>query len=94
MKKRLAGKEIGLELSEEVFVHLAKDGYSPQYGARPLKRLIQNKILSPVATMMISRKVEKGSTVQVNVKDGQFTFEVKRPRVKSEFVKSPQEILS
>jgi ATP-dependent Clp protease ATP-binding subunit ClpA len=94
VKERLAGKEISLELSDEVLALLAKDGYSPQYGARPLKRLIQNKILSPVATMMISRKAEKGSTVMVSVKEGMFAFDVKKPRIKSEFVKSSQEVVS
>ncbi len=94
VKERLATKEINLELTPEVFEYLAKEGYSPQYGARPLKRLIQNKILSPVATMMISRKAEKGSTVVVSIKDGEFAFEAKRPRVKSDYVKSSQEVVS
>jgi ATP-dependent Clp protease ATP-binding subunit ClpB len=94
VKERLRTKEIGLELTDDVLAHLAKEGYSPQYGARPLKRLIQNKILSPIATMIISRKAEKGSTIVVGVKDGEFTFEVKRPRVKIDFVKNSQEVVS
>lgn len=94
VKERLATKELNLELTPEVFAYLSKEGYSPQYGARPLKRLIQNKILSPIATMMISRKAERGSTVTVSIKEGQFAFDVKRPRVKSDYVKNSEQVVS
>ncbi|MBI2673692.1 MAG: AAA family ATPase [Candidatus Zambryskibacteria bacterium] len=80
IKKRLKDKEIDLSTTESVSELLAKEGYDPQYGARPLKRLIQDKILNPVASMMISNKVLSGGMVLVNVKDGQFTFDVKRSR--------------
>lgn len=76
--ERLATKEISLELNPEVYEYLAKEGYNPQYGARPLKRLIQNKILTPVASMMISRGVMKGGAISVGIKDGQFTFDIKK----------------
>ena len=67
-KKRLLEKEIKLNLSTDVFAYLAKEGYNPQYGARPLKRIIQNKILTPVASLMISRGVLRGGTVSVDMK--------------------------
>ncbi|OGG47437.1 ATP-dependent chaperone ClpB, partial [Candidatus Kaiserbacteria bacterium RIFCSPHIGHO2_01_FULL_49_13] len=51
VKNRLKGKDIELEIAPEVLNFLAKEGYNPQYGARPLKRLIQNKILTPVASL-------------------------------------------
>jgi ATP-dependent Clp protease ATP-binding subunit ClpA len=47
---------------------LAKEGYNPQYGARPLKRVIQNKILNPIASLIISKSILKGGTVSVSVK--------------------------
>ena len=47
VRGRLSSKEISLELTNEAYEYLAKEGYSPQYGARPLKRVIQNKILNP-----------------------------------------------
>ncbi len=78
IKERLREKEINLTVSESVLKLLASDGYNPQYGARPLKRLIQEKILNPVASMMISSKVLSGGTVLVDVKDNQFTFDIKR----------------
>ncbi|MDO8471197.1 MAG: AAA family ATPase [bacterium] len=78
IKKRLRDKEINLRVTEQVSELLATEGYNPQYGARPLKRLIQDKILNPVASMMISNKVLSGGTVLVDAKDGQFTFDIKR----------------
>lgn len=87
---RLAEKEIKLSISDKVYDYLGKEGYDPQYGARPLKRLIQNKILTPVAQFMVSKGVMEGGTIKVdvkpvkNAKDGQdeveFTFEVKKGR--------------
>jgi ATP-dependent Clp protease ATP-binding subunit ClpB len=78
VKERLTTKEITLEINNEVFEYLAKEGYSPQYGARPLKRLIQNKILTPVASMIISKGIMKGGVINVGIKDNQFTFDVKK----------------
>ena len=78
IKRRLRDKEINLSVTEQVSELLATEGYNPQYGARPLKRLIQDKILNPVASMMISNKVLSGGTVLVDAKDGQFTFDIKR----------------
>ena len=76
VQKRLADKEIELALSDEALEHLAKEGYNPQYGARPLRRLIQDKILNPVANMMIENKVLSGGVVFVDMAGGQFRFEV------------------
>ncbi len=78
IKKRLADKEIDLVLTPAVLELLAEEGYNPQYGARPLKRLIQTKILNPVATMMIGNKVITGGTVHVALSGKEFTFEVEK----------------
>jgi ATP-dependent Clp protease ATP-binding subunit ClpC len=78
VRERLLAKEIKLEVSPAVMEFLAKEGYNPQYGARPLKRLIQNKILTPVASMMISEGVMEGGSVSVDVKNGEFLFEAKK----------------
>jgi ATP-dependent Clp protease ATP-binding subunit ClpB len=80
VKKRLAEKEIELVVTDAVLEDLSKEGYNPQYGARPLKRLIQTKILNPVATMMIGNKVLSGGTVIVDKKGSEFAFDVKRGR--------------
>jgi ATP-dependent Clp protease ATP-binding subunit ClpB len=67
--ERLSAKDIRIDLSPEVYEYLAKEGYSPQYGARPLKRLIQSKILTPVASFMVSRGVMGGGTITVGLSD-------------------------
>ncbi len=83
--KRLEEKHISLTLSEAALEHLAKEGYNPQYGARPLKRLIQTKILTPIANMMVSRGITEGGTVKIDFdpkggvdEKGDFSFEVKK----------------
>ncbi|OHA30938.1 MAG: ATP-dependent chaperone ClpB [Candidatus Taylorbacteria bacterium RIFCSPLOWO2_01_FULL_44_26] len=91
--KRLVEKGIDLVLAPEVYERLTKEGYNPQYGARPLKRLIQTKILTPVANMIISQQATKGSTIVVGVSlvsrngkssidktSDQFIFEVRKKR--------------
>ncbi|MDP3955937.1 MAG: AAA family ATPase [bacterium] len=68
---RLLEKGIDVRITESAKELLAKDGYDKQYGARPLKRLIQSKILNPVAEMMIAKSFKDKSTVLVDEKDGQ-----------------------
>jgi ATP-dependent Clp protease ATP-binding subunit ClpA len=78
VKDRLAGKNINLEINAEALSYLAKEGYNPHYGARPLNRLIQNKILNPVASYIISNGVKKGDTVYVSVKNNELLIETKK----------------
>jgi len=80
IKTRLLAKDIDLVISESALDLLAKDGYDPHYGARPLNRLIQTKILNPVAMHMIKDGVTAGEKVQVDVKNGLLTVETKRSR--------------
>ncbi len=76
--ERLRGKDLSLTVSDAVLEYLAKEGYNPRYGARPLRRLIQDKILTKVANLMISRGVLSGGRISVDVKDGEFVFDVKK----------------
>jgi ATP-dependent Clp protease ATP-binding subunit ClpC len=76
--ERLKQKEIKLVLTEDAYNYIAEEGYNPQYGARPLRRLIQNKILTSVANMMISQGVSRGGVIVVGLKDKQFVFDVKK----------------
>ena len=70
VRKRLTDKGIALEVNEEVISNLAKEGYNPHFGARPLKRLIQTKILNPISEFLISSSVTSGSKVAVYMKNG------------------------
>jgi ATP-dependent Clp protease ATP-binding subunit ClpB len=83
VRDRLFVKGINLEISDTALSYLARVGYDPHFGARPLNRLIQNKILNPVATFIISNGVKKGDTVAVNVKNDDLVIETKKGKVKS-----------
>jgi ATP-dependent Clp protease ATP-binding subunit ClpB len=76
--RRLAGKRITLALSDDVKFWLAGVGHNPQYGARPLKRAIQDKILTPIATLMVGQGVMEGGSVTVTMKGTEPHFEVKK----------------
>ncbi|MBU6490767.1 AAA family ATPase [Patescibacteria group bacterium] len=76
--KRLAQKHIVLALEGEVREWLAEKGYNPQYGARPLRRTIQDKILTPLASLMVTQGLMEGGMVTVSIKNGEPHFEVKK----------------
>ncbi len=78
VEERLRQKEIELTVTTEVLDYIAKEGYDPRFGARPLKRVIQTKILTPVASMMVGEGMLQGGTVSVSIKKGEFNFEVKK----------------
>ncbi|MES2023219.1 MAG: AAA family ATPase [Patescibacteria group bacterium] len=83
VEDRLATKGINFQISNDALAYLAKEGYNPHYGARPLNRLIQNKILNPVASHIISNGVKKGDTVFVSVKNNELVIETKKNKIKS-----------
>lgn len=76
--KRLALKRISLAIPPEVRLWLADKGYNPQYGARPLRRTIQDKILTPLASLMVAQGLMEGGTVTVSIKNGEPQFDVKK----------------
>jgi ATP-dependent Clp protease ATP-binding subunit ClpB len=65
--RRLAEREIGLEVTDKAREVIAKEGYDPAYGARPLKRAIQRKVQDPLALMLLEGKFGPGDTVLVDV---------------------------
>ena len=75
--KRLAGKGINLKITEQALSFLAKEGYNPNYGARPLKRLIQSKILNKVAELIIGKKAKAGNIVAVDVVNNELMVAIK-----------------
>ena len=80
--KRLGGKRITLNITPEVRAWLAEKGYNPQYGARPLKRAIQDKILTPIASLMVGQGIMEGGTVTVSLKNNEPHFDVKKAAVR------------
>jgi len=73
-ERRLAEQELGFEIDEKALDQLAKDGYDPAYGARPVKRAIQRGIETPVARAIIAGKYPPQSTVKVTASKGQLVL--------------------
>ena len=91
--KRLAEKELNIDVSDEVKDYLAENGYSEAYGARPLRRLIQRKMEDSLAEEILSGKYGKGDTIKVSLVDGKITFDKasKAKRAKKEKEAEPTE---
>jgi ATP-dependent Clp protease ATP-binding subunit ClpB len=73
LKRRLEEQRIALQVSDTARELLAREGYSPVYGARPLKRLIQQKLETPIARLIVGGEVKDGGTVKVEAKKGEVT---------------------
>jgi ATP-dependent Clp protease ATP-binding subunit ClpB len=67
LRARLADKKIKLEMSKGALIYLADHGYDPVFGARPLKRLIQNELINRIAMLLLDGTVKENSTVHVDV---------------------------
>ena len=75
IQKRLAESGIHIEVSEDAVDRLAKLGYDPQFGARPLKRVLQREILNELSKQILAGKVSKDSVIQIGLKnDVEFEF--------------------
>ncbi len=79
LRRRLADRHIELRLSEAAKRQLAKDGYDPLYGARPLKRLIQREIENPLARRLLAGEYTDGDAIQVDANGEMFEFEKVKP---------------
>ncbi|MFT7328169.1 MAG: ATP-dependent Clp protease ATP-binding subunit ClpB [Crocinitomicaceae bacterium] len=87
---RLKNKGIAVRYTKKMIAYLAEKGFDPQYGARPLKRLIQNEILNELALQMIQNDINEGSKITVDVKDGKVVIanKLKAVRKKKVFAKA------
>jgi len=77
LAKRLGKQNLHLELSDKARAYLAKEGYDPAYGARPLKRVIQQKILDPLSMEILDGRIHEGQTIHADVSGGELTFSTK-----------------
>lgn len=67
-------RDITLQFDDSIRDMLARDGYDPSFGARPLKRLVQKRILDPLALELIDGRIHEGMTVVARAADGRVTF--------------------
>ncbi|HEY9173002.1 MAG TPA: ATP-dependent chaperone ClpB [Verrucomicrobiae bacterium] len=77
LNKRLAPQQLTLEVDKAAKALLAKEGYDPQFGARPLKRTIQELLLDPLATKLLAGEFKPGARVKVAVERDTLRFEAK-----------------
>jgi ATP-dependent Clp protease ATP-binding subunit ClpB len=75
LKAQLRPSGIALEVTPSAISAIAAEGYDPTYGARPIKRLIQQKIQNPLAVEVLRQRVSEGTHVVVDCVDGEFSFE-------------------
>ncbi|NHZ88939.1 ATP-dependent chaperone ClpB [Massilia sp. CCM 8733] len=75
LEQRLAKMEMTLDVSDEALQKIAEAGYDPVYGARPLKRAIQQQIENPLSKLILSGRFGPKDTIPVRVKGGGLTFE-------------------
>ncbi len=87
IRVRLLEKGITLVVSPEARAKIGKDSFDPHYGARPIRRFIQTKVLNEVASLLVNKETRDGSIVEVLVKDEKIVVEVQKAK------KSPIKIL-
>ncbi|HEX2195067.1 MAG TPA: AAA family ATPase, partial [Candidatus Limnocylindria bacterium] len=75
VERRLAEAGISLEVSDAARTYVAREGYDPTYGARPLRRAIQRLVENPLARRILGGEFAAGSTVRIDLRDGELTFE-------------------
>jgi ATP-dependent Clp protease ATP-binding subunit ClpB len=77
LEKRLAQQQLAIEVDRSARQLIAKEGYDPQFGARPLKRTIQDLLLDPLATRLLTGDFKAGDRIKVIADDGHLEFQKK-----------------
>jgi ATP-dependent Clp protease ATP-binding subunit ClpB len=87
LRGRLAGQGMALELTDEARVLIAREGYDPVYGARPLRRFIQREVETRIARALLAGEVRDGATIELAVTDGELDV---RWRLAGEETEAPE----
>lgn len=74
LSKRLDAQKLTLELTNEAKRCLGREGFDPQFGARPLKRAIQERILDPLAMQLLEGKIKPGSTIRIDAQNNELIW--------------------
>ncbi len=77
VKRMLAQNDIKISITDKAIDHIAEMGYDPQFGARPIKRIMQRNILNELSKMILAGKVIKDSEINIDFKDNKLVFENK-----------------
>jgi ATP-dependent Clp protease ATP-binding subunit ClpC len=89
VRRRLAESGLRMEMTAEAKALLAKEGYSEEYGARPLRRVIQNRIEDPLSDAILASSFSQGSTLLVDVEGDEFAIRGTEDRREAEPTKQP-----
>jgi ATP-dependent Clp protease ATP-binding subunit ClpB len=84
LSSRLAEKNISITLTQSATDQLIEEGYDPAFGARPLKRVLQRRIVDEMAVRLLQNEIREGDHVVVDAVDGKLTFTVTEPASKEE----------
>ena len=79
LERQLQEQQVGLQVTESACREIANEGYDPTYGARPLKRVIQQRIQNPLATALLKGEIPEGGSVQIDFDGTDFTFRAVKP---------------
>jgi ATP-dependent Clp protease ATP-binding subunit ClpB len=74
LEKMLAANEIAIEISDEAVELIAELGFDPQYGARPIRRVLQRKLVNELSKMILAGKVDRSKAIRVLARDGELEF--------------------
>lgn len=74
LDKRLAGMDMSCQVSDRAVAEIAKAGFDPVYGARPLRRAIQSKIEDTLSEQLLTGKFRAGDVIQIDAENGEFQF--------------------
>jgi ATP-dependent Clp protease ATP-binding subunit ClpA len=75
VQQRLARQQLSLDVDSSARQLMAKEGFDPQFGARPLKRAIQDLLLDPLATRLLAGEFKPGDRIQAVARNGEIIFE-------------------
>ena len=82
IRKRLTTRNMTLEISQKALAYIADKGYDPQFGARPLRRIIQDEILNKIANAIIKSEVKNGDVIFVDsTETGLIVIGKKSPKI-------------
>ncbi len=74
VKERLAENDINFTFDDDLAFYFAENGYDPDFGARPLKRLIEEKLVDEIAMRIVENRIKPGDTITPKIEDGKITF--------------------
>ena len=77
-RRLMEQRHIDLAVTESARERIAKLGYDPSYGARPIKRVIQTHILDPLSLKIVAGEIKEGKTVTIGTKNGEIVLSLKK----------------